>query len=163
MNDINRRTLLQGAGAAAFLVGSAGLLTRFDTDSARQDPQECRSPDLSASQKELIVSNWPAYIDPRKHQGSTMAGFQEQSGITVDYTTDVNDNADFFAKVRNQMSTCQSVKRDMFVLTDWMAARMIALGWIQKFTPGSVATMQENILPSLAHPAWDKNREYSGP
>ncbi|MGI8434643.1 MAG: polyamine ABC transporter substrate-binding protein [Nocardioidaceae bacterium] len=161
MTDIKRRTLLQSAGAAAFLAASAGVLPLFGTDGAQQDPAVCKSPDLSEQDKKLIVSNWPAYIDPRNKPTSTMAEFQQQTGISVSYTADVNDNAEFFAKVRNQMSTCQSVKRDMFVLTDWMAARMIALGWIQQFTPGSVKTMQENILPSLAHPAWDKNREYS--
>ena len=48
------------------------------------------------------------------------------------YTDDVNDNNEFFGKVRNQLPACQPIGRDIMVLTDWMAARMIGLGWVQK-------------------------------
>ena len=34
--------------------------------------------------------------------------------------------------MRNQLGACQPIDRDIIVLTDWMAARMIELGWIQK-------------------------------
>ena len=50
---------------------------------------------------------------------------------SVDYTDDVSDNAEFFAKVRNQLGGCEPIGRDMMVLTDWMAAKMIGLGWVQ--------------------------------
>ena len=59
-----------------------------------------RRPTSRPTQKELIISNWPAYIDPRKKATSTVSVFQEQTGITVDYTDDVNDNDEFYAKVR---------------------------------------------------------------
>ncbi len=91
----------------------------------------CKATDLSATDKKLIISNWPAYIDPRKKETSTLQVFEQQTGITVDYTDDVNDNAEFYAKVRNQLGACEPIDRDMMMLTDWMAARMIGLGWIQ--------------------------------
>ena len=49
----------------------------------------------------------------------------------MSYTDDVSDNSEFFAKVRNQLGACQPIGRDIMVLTDWMAGRMINLGWIQ--------------------------------
>ena len=78
-----------------------------------------------------MVSNWPAYIDPPTKGDDTLKDFEAATGITVDYTDDVSDNAEFFAKVRNQLGDCQPIERDMMVLTDWMAARMIGLGWVQ--------------------------------
>ena len=35
----------------------------------------------------------------------------------------------------NQLGACEPIKRDIMVLTDWMAARMIGLGWIQPLDP----------------------------
>ena len=57
--------------------------------------------------------------------------FEDTYGITLDYTNDINDNAEFYAKVKNQLGACEPIDRDMIVMTDWMAARMITLGWIQ--------------------------------
>jgi spermidine/putrescine transport system substrate-binding protein len=51
----------------------------------------------------------------------------------------------------------------MFVLTDWMAARMIDVGWIQPLDPAAVPNLHENIIDSLAHPAWDPKRTFSAP
>ena len=163
MARVSRRTLLKGAGAAAFLGGSAAVLPLFELQGAKQTPQTCPSTDLSASEKELIISNWPAYIDPRNNPDSTYAVFQDQTGIEVSYTDDVNDNIEFFGKIVNQMRACEPVDRDMFMLTDWMAARMINLGWLQKLDHANLPNVDANILPALKSPPWDPNRDYSVP
>ncbi|HKE68069.1 MAG TPA: spermidine/putrescine ABC transporter substrate-binding protein [Nocardioidaceae bacterium] len=160
---VSRRTLLKGAGVAAFLGGSAAVLPQFSLQGAKQTPQTCPSTDLSATEHELIISNWPAYIDPRDNPSSTYAVFQKQTGISVSYSDDVNDNLEFFGKIVNQMRACQPVDRDMFMLTDWMAARMINLGWLQKLDHAKLPNVQANLLPALRHPPWDPNRDYSVP
>ena len=162
---LSRRGLLKGGGAVAFAgVSLAALkLPFFGTDGAEQDPATCRATDLSASQKELIISNWPAYIDPRKNPDGTFQQFQDQTGLTVHYTDDVNDNSEFYAKVRNQLGSCQPVDRDMMVLTDWMAARMIGLGWIQPFDKKNVPNLDANLIDPLRGKAWDKGLDFHAP
>jgi spermidine/putrescine transport system substrate-binding protein len=161
---MGRRTFLKGAGVAAFGVGSAALLPVFGTPSAHQDPTACKIPDLSASQKRLVISNWPAYIDPAtKKEKNTLDDFEAATGIQVSYTDDVSDNAEFFAKVRNQLGSCQPVGRDMMVLTDWMAAKMIGLGWVQPLAADKVENLHKNLIPALQGRAWDKDRTYSAP
>ncbi len=81
--------------------------------------------------------------------------FQKDTGISVSYTADVNDNNEFFAKVNNQLGSCSSTKRDLFVLTDWMAARMIQVGWIQKLDAAKVPNLHANIIDSLKSTGWD--------
>jgi len=127
---LSRRTVLKGAGGAAFLGASAGVLPMFSTPSRKQTPQSCPGTDRSGSEKELIISNWPGYMDPLESPMSTLAGFEREFGIAVKYTEDVSDNQGFFAKVVNQLGSCQSVARDVFVLTDWVVSRMIRLGWL---------------------------------
>jgi spermidine/putrescine transport system substrate-binding protein len=158
-----RRTLLRGAGGAAFGVASIAVLPLFGTSGAQQDPAACAAKDLSTTDKRLIVSNWPAYIDPKKKATSTLNVFQEQTGITVDYTDDVSDNAEFFAKVRNQLGACETVKRDMMMLTDWMAARMIGLGWIQPLDADKVPNLHANLIKPLRGRQWDPKLTYHAP
>ena len=161
---LGRRTLMRGAGLGVFGVASVAVLPLFGTDGAAQDPATCVAKDVSDVDKKLIVSNWPAYIDPRADgPTNTRDVFEAETGITVKYTDDVNDNAEFFAKVRNQLGNCETVKRDMFMLTDWMAARMIALGWIQPLDAAKVPNLHENLIKPLRGKAWDKDRTFSAP
>jgi spermidine/putrescine transport system substrate-binding protein len=157
---------MKGAGGAAFAVASIAALKLplFSVSGARQDPTRCVATDVSAADKRLIVSNWPAYIDPRADgPTNTRSVFEQQTGITVRYTDDVNDNSEFFANVRNQLGACATVKRDMFVLTDWMAARMIDLGWIQPLDAEKVPNLHQNLIKPLQGKAWDPDLKYHAP
>jgi spermidine/putrescine transport system substrate-binding protein len=164
MTDLDRRTLLRGIGGIAALSTSALVLSACGTSGSKQDAADCTSKDLSGSEKKLVISNWPEYID-EDDEGytSTLADFEKATGIKVDYTADVNDNNEFYGKVKNQLGACTTTKRDMFMLTDWMAARMIQSGWIQKLDAAKVPNLHANIIDSLADVGWDKKREYSAP
>jgi len=158
----SRRTVLKGAVGTAFGIGSiASLPLFFETDGKRQDPASCKATDLSESDKRLVISNWPGYMDEDKP--TTLTDFEKRTGIKVDYGIDVNDNDEFYAKVANQLGACESVKRDMFMLTDWMAAKMIDIGWIQKLNRDNVPNLHANLIDSLKSPGWDPNRDFSAP
>ncbi|RYJ05111.1 MAG: spermidine/putrescine ABC transporter substrate-binding protein, partial [Actinomycetales bacterium] len=164
MAGMNRRTVLRGGAGLGFLGVSAAVLPLFGTPDQKQDPSRLKVPDRSESDPRLIISNWPEYID-EDDDGyvSTLTQFEKDTGITVRYTADVNDNDEFFSKVRNQLGSGTSTKRDLFALTDWMAARMIQVGWIQKLDASKVPNLHANIIDSLAKPAWDPGRDYSAP
>lgn len=164
MAGVDRRTLLKGVGGLAALGVSGFALTRFDTPDREQDPSTCRAEDVSDTDKRLVFSNWPEYIDQDDGDYiSTLTQFERDTGISVQYTADVNDNNEFFAKVANQLGSCSSSKRDLFALTDWMAARMIQVGWIQKLNAENVPNLHANIIDSLKAPEWDKTRDFSAP
>jgi spermidine/putrescine transport system substrate-binding protein len=166
---VNRRTVLRGMSLSALGLTGTGLLAACGTPAAKQTAQQCVSNDVSGTEKTLNFSNWPSYMDEsdQKVNGKTvlptLAAFEKKSGIKVNYTADVNDNAEFYAKVKDQLGACQPTGRDMFVLTDWMASRMIKLGWIQKVDHAKVPNVDANLLPSLKSPAWDTGRDYSVP
>ncbi len=161
---VSRRTVLKGAGFAAFGIGSVAVLPLFGTPSAIQDPATCKAKDVSATSKKLVISNWPAYIDPpSKKQKSTLEEFEAGNDLSVAYTDDVSDNAEFFAKVRNQLADCQPIGRDLMMLTDWMAAKMIGLGWIQPIAVDKVPNLHANLIEPLQGRQWDKDRTYSAP
>ena len=168
---VSRRGFLRGLSLGALAVGSPTLLSACGTEAAKQTAAECVSNDLSATEKMLHFSNWPLYIDEKKVKRGgkketiypTLENFEKESGIDVEYVTDVNDNYEFFGIVRNQLAACEPTGRDMFVLTDYMAARMLNLGWLQKLDKGNLPNVDANLNESLRSPTWDKNRDYSVP
>lgn len=149
--------------SAAVLGVSARVLPMFSTPSKKQTPESCPSRDLSEGEKTILVSSWPGYIDPMSEDGSTVTGFRRTTGIAVTYTEDVNDNQAFFAKVSNQLGTCQPVERDLFVVTDWTVSRMLQLGWLQPLDHAHLANVDAQLLPELQRVAFDSGRKHSVP
>jgi spermidine/putrescine transport system substrate-binding protein len=169
--SLDRRGFLRAAALTGLAAGSPALLSACGTEAAKQTAESCVSKDLSSSEKTLHFSNWPLYIDEKKvKQGDkkvtvfpTLVDFEKQSGIKVEYVTDVNDNSEFFGIVRNQLADCKPTGRDIMTLTDWMAARMVGLGWLQKIDKSKVPNVDANLVSNLKSPSWDKNRDYSVP
>lgn len=162
---LSRRGFVRGVGLSAAAMGGASMLGACGTDSAKVEAGQCVSTDLSADEKMIAFSNWIGYVDPVKAKDtSTLEKFQAETGITVDYMNgDVNDNETFFAKVSPQLQDCRSTDRDVFVVTDYMAARMIDLGWIQKLDHANMPNVDANMIDFLKAPSWDPNRDYSVP
>jgi spermidine/putrescine transport system substrate-binding protein len=162
---MGRRSFLRGASLTAMALGVPGFVSACGTGGAKVDAGSCTSTDLSSKEKTITFSNWIGYVDPSKGKDtSTLEKFQQETGITVDYKNgDVNDNEQFFAKVSPQLQDCQSTGRDVFVVTDYMAARMIDLGWIQKLDHDKMSNVDANLLDSLKSPDWDPSRDYSVP
>ena len=165
LHGVSRRGFLRGASLSALALSSPSLLAACGTEGASVNKAECKSPDLSAKEKVINFSNWIGYVDPpNKPDTSTLEKFQQQTGITVNYDNgDVNDNESFFAKVAPQLRACKPTGRDVCVLTDYMADRMIDLGWLQKLDHSNMPNVKKNLIPFLQSPQWDPNRDYSVP
>ena len=160
---LQRRSFLRGASLSALALGSPALLAACGTESQVQTAEECKSTDLSAEQKQLNFSNWPEYIDVKGKRMPSLEAFEAQTGIDVTYNTDINDNNEFFGKVKDQLGSCDPIGRDIIVMTDWMAARMISLGWMQKLDHDNLPNVMANLKADLQSPGWDENRDYSVP
>jgi spermidine/putrescine transport system substrate-binding protein len=166
-----RRGVLRTASLAGLGLGAPALLSACGTPAAKQTAESCVSKDLSSTEKTLNFSNWPLYIDEKKVKrggkkvtvNPTLEAFEKKTGIKVDYVADVNDNSEFFGVVRNQLADCKPTGRDIMVLTDWMAARLVGLGWLQKLDSSKMPNVEANLVANLKSPGWDENREYSVP
>lgn len=166
LRPLSRRGLLTGTLGSAALLTMGGSLAGCGTKGAQQTETGCVSEDLSGTEKKLAFANWPQYMDVDDTDESKRPSLDEfitKTGIQVTYTEDINDNNEFFGKVQNQLAACQSTDRDIIVLTDWMAARMIRLGWIQKLDPAKIPNVQANLLPSLLNRPFDAENRISIP
>ncbi len=161
--EVDRRLFLRGLSAAGMGVGGSALLAACGTSGTKIAADECKSTDKSDTEKTLVWSNWPEYIDVDGNRMPSLQKFQKESGLKVTYNTDVNDNNDFFAKVKNQLGACEPVGRDIFVLTDWMAEKMINAGWIQELDHDNLPNVDANLVDNLKEPQWDPGRKRSVP
>jgi len=109
---------------------------------------------------EMTISNWPFYIDKQ-----TVPEFEKATGVSIKYIEDVNDNAEFFAKMQQLLAKGESGGRSIFVVTDWMAKKMYDLGYLQNldYSNGALSNVEANLLPTLKSPDFDPNRDFSVP
>jgi spermidine/putrescine transport system substrate-binding protein len=116
---------------------------------------------------ELTISNWPLYIDKSEGAvdgpGSTLDEFEQETGVSVKYIEDINDNFEFFGKLRPQLADGNSGGRDIFVVTDYMAKKMYDLGYLQNLDKEALPNVEENLRADLQSPAFDPERNFSVP
>jgi spermidine/putrescine transport system substrate-binding protein len=158
---LSRRTLFRGAGAVALGTLLAACGTKGTGPTAAGDRA---AEDRSDQDKVVNWSNWPEYIDVDDGSGKhpTLAAFTAASGIKANYTEDYNDNDEFFAKVRPQLSAGQDTGRDVWCSTDWLVARLIRLGWVQELDKDNIPNAA-NLQDNLRDVPFDPGRKYSLP
>jgi spermidine/putrescine transport system substrate-binding protein len=105
----------------------------------------------------LRISNWPLYIDE-----AIPAEFQKATGIRTTYSEDVNDNNAFYAKIAEPLKRRQSVGRDVAVLTDWMLARLIRLGYCAPLDD-ALFPNKTRLVDDLQNISIDPGRKYTMP
>jgi spermidine/putrescine transport system substrate-binding protein len=109
----------------------------------------------------LTISQWPLYIDPGKD--NTIAKFEEATGVDVNYVEDINDNQAFFAKLQPELQNGESGGRSLITVSDWLAAQMYGLGYLDKLDYSKLPNVKNNLIPALRHPESDPHREFTVP
>jgi spermidine/putrescine transport system substrate-binding protein len=159
-SGLSRRTLMKRGGAGALSLGLVGFLAACGDDGGSSGGEAKVIPTGEISTN-LTFANWPYYIEDAKEP--TFDKFQKQYGTKVKYIEEVNDNVEFFGKVRQQYAQGDSGGRDLHVVTDWMANRMNRLGFVQKFDKSEMPNAVKNIEDAVASPDFDPKREISMP
>ncbi len=164
--ELTRRRLLRRGAAGAMSISAIAYLAACGSDETSK-PKGASSKAIPNGKvaKTMTFANWPLYIDvDEKTKGHpTLDEFQKKYGTKVKYVEEINDNVEFFGKVRQEYAQGSSGGRDLHVVTDWMCNRMKRLGYVQKFDKSSMPNAVKNIEDSVAHPDFDPNREYSMP
>ena len=157
---LSRRQVLRRLGAAGLTMSSAGTFLAAcggvkGTDKGAPEAKTATHAKTKISQ--LNFSNWPLYIDKK-----VLKNFEAKYGGNVKYVEEINDNEEFFGKVRQQLQQGRSLGRDLVVLTDWMASRWVRAGWVEPKDKKNIPN-EKNLQPNLQHPKFDPQRSYTLP
>jgi spermidine/putrescine transport system substrate-binding protein len=165
--EINRRQLLRRGAAGAMSVSAAAFLAACGGGGNALSGGTKTAAEKTIPKGEvgtqLNFSNWPLYIDVDHGKHPTLEKFTKETGVHVKYTEEINDNNEFFGKVRQQLASGSSGGRDIIVMTDWMAGKMIRLGYIQKLDKSALPNVNANLVDNLKHIDFDPNRDFTVP
>ena len=158
---LSRRQLLRRAAAGSAFLTLPGVLAACGGTTKKAASTTVNK----TLAKTLRFSNWTLYIDNEKgNRHPTLDAFKKKTGTTVQYTEDINDNATYFGKIQGPLSRGQSIDRDIIVMTDnsRYPSLLIKKGWVEKLDKSAIPNFK-NLEPTLQHPNWDPNRDYSLP
>jgi spermidine/putrescine transport system substrate-binding protein len=163
-DPVTRRLILKRGAAGVMSASALAYLAACGTDEPSGGNGEKAAEEKPIAKgkiaSDLYFANWPLYIDEKR---SALKSFEEKYGTKVKYVEEINDNVEYFGKVRQQYAQGSSGGRDIHTVTDWMAARMIRLGYVEKFDKAEMPNASANVIDRLKSPPFDKNREFSMP
>ncbi|GAA1925816.1 spermidine/putrescine ABC transporter substrate-binding protein [Streptomyces durmitorensis] len=161
-SSVSRRSLLRaiGGGAAVSTLAGCGV------PAAYIGPGERAAGDRSRRDRTLTFANWPLYIDTDDDDSTkrpSLDAFEKRTGIDVRYTEEINDNDEFFGKISPSLMNHQETGRDLIVISDWMCARFVRLGWVQEMDRSRQPNVTKYLDPLLRSPSFDPGRKNTVP
>ncbi len=117
----------------------------------------------SGGGNQLLFENWPLYIDPTE-DGLTgsVDRFMAASGVELTYSEAYNDNLEYFAKIQPLLGTGKTIEPDIIAPTQWMAGRLLNLGWLDELPLDKVPNAA-NLEDAFKNPPSDPTGKYSLP
>lgn len=91
-----------------------------------------------------------------------MQRFEEETGIKVTYIEDVNDNDQYFAKIQPLLAAGKPIAADVFIVTDWMVAKLMRLGYLDEIDHANIPNLK-NLTAELKDVTFDPGRKMSIP
>jgi spermidine/putrescine transport system substrate-binding protein len=159
--DTDKRVPLTVAAVLAALVLALGLAACGGGGGGIEGGGEKEAPKITLEGKpsgSVTISNWPLYIDE-----GTVPAFEKATGVSVKYVEDINSNEEFFNKLQPLLAKGESGGRSIFVLADYMVAKMHKLGYLMEFDKSGLPEFEKNLSASLRNPPFDPGRSYTAP
>jgi len=190
---VSRRRVIQGGalmGVAAFLAacGTKGTAATASPSAAASQAAASIAPSAAASTAasaapsatpaatpaEAMIptgtpanvtwANWPLYIDVDNNgKHPSIQAFEAKYKVKVTYKEVINDNEQFFGKIKPNLQAGQPTGWDLITMTDWMAARLIRLGWTERFDPSAMPNFTANIKDNYKGVDWDPDLGHHAP
>jgi spermidine/putrescine transport system substrate-binding protein len=162
---VTRRDLLRRAGIGAGALSVSAWMAACGIGSEAERSSGSEEDGLTTTEKngELNFANWPAYIDKKKGESPTLLQFEEETDISVTYTENINDNASFYAKIRESLANEEPTGYDIIVLTDWMINKMVNFGYLEELDHSMLPLFEENAGDIYKDPTYDPDNAHSVP
>ncbi|HET9126127.1 MAG TPA: spermidine/putrescine ABC transporter substrate-binding protein, partial [Solirubrobacteraceae bacterium] len=172
MSRFSRRELLRAAGlgvgalsAGAFLEACGGGGSSA-TPAAKVTKDGVGSAAWWSKQKLNHVvnfANWPLYIDVLNGKHPSLEHFTATTGIKVNYTEPIDNNAPFYVKIRPELESKQYTGFDIIVMTTNapQLGYLIDQGWLVPLDHSMMTNFEKYAGPLVKSPAWDPGNKYT--
>lgn len=148
--------------------GASAAPSPTATPTALPSPTVPPSPTPASSPAgQVNFANWPLYIDTDENDSSkhaTLEDFTAKTGIRVRYSEIIQDNEDFFGTIRPDLAAGKPTPYDLIVVTDWMVAKLIRLGYLEEIdVAADVPAFAKNATDWPRDPWYDPGNRHSVP
>jgi spermidine/putrescine transport system substrate-binding protein len=173
---MSRRSLLKGAGTGATALGLGAILAACGGNggggtggggggsSSSMDASQIFSGQAGDT---VEFANWPLYLDQAKDKNGdvyhpSLREFAKETGITVDYQDVIQDNAEFFGKLRPQLESGDPTGWDIIVITNGTEFTALTQNnWVYPLDASKHPNFDANAEPWAKNPSYDPNNEHS--
>ena len=163
---LDRRRFIGRAGATGLALSSMSAVLSacgsIEGTASQSDEQTAEKVAAVNHPKEKIAdwtfSNWPLYIDKK-----VIKNFNKKYGGKCKYVEEINDNFEFFGKVRQQLEQGRPIGRDIITPTDYLAARLVRLSYVEPIDKNNMPNFVANLNENLKGINYDPKREFSAP
>src|ERR687898_1852189 len=162
---LSRRRFVGRAGSTGLALGGLSTLlaacggVEGSSEKSSDDSKE-KAASVSHPKTEIgnwTFSNWPLYIDK-----SVIKDFNKKFGGKCKYVEEINDNFEFFGKIRQQLENGTPIGRDIITPTDYLASRLVRLNYVEPIDKKNVPNAA-NMVDNLKSINYDPERNYSMP
>jgi spermidine/putrescine transport system substrate-binding protein len=155
-----RRTFVGRAGSLALM---SSLLSGCGIEGTLQAAKQKPTPSAAVHHPKVPIgdwtfSNWPLYIDKK-----VLKTFDKTYGGHVKYLEEINDNDEFYGKVRQQLQAGRPIGRDIVTLTDYMAAKWVRNRYLTPIDKRNTPNFVNNLVDNLKNIPYDPKREFTAP
>jgi spermidine/putrescine transport system substrate-binding protein len=152
---LSRRGFLgKGLVVAGGMVFAPALLGACGDDDESSESSDSTGP---TSGDNLRISNWPLYM-----ADGFNTSFEEETGISVDYQENFQDNETWFAANKDALAAEQDIGTDLVIPTDFLTGRLVSLGWLLELNRDNIPNIT-NLRPELEELAADPGNVHSLP
>jgi spermidine/putrescine transport system substrate-binding protein len=159
---ISRRELLRRAGRGSMYMGVMAFLAACGVEAQRRQGGDRLQP-LPPKAGELVMANWPLYIDKDGPISPTVESFEDEFDVEMKYDVVINDNEEFFGTIRQPLAAGQSTGYDIIVVTDWMIDKMNRFGYLERLHHEELPNFEANARDQFKDPWFDPGNAHSIP
>jgi len=161
---LSRRELLSLAGRGVASLGVMSFLAACGVKGSSQ-PKVKGLQVLPAKAGQLVIAQWPLYIDQddKTKKRPSIEKFTQATGIKVTYKEVIEDNESFFGTVRETLARGEPTGWDLYVITDWLVAKQIRLGYLETLHLDRLPNFTANAGAVFQNPSYDPGNLHSVP
>ena len=160
---MSRRSFLRNTGRGALIAGSALTIPSI---LAACGIRPAGSPEGSASASDatgaLEWANWPLYIDIDDDGNyPSLVAFTEESGLEVNYTEAIQDNADFMGTILPDLQAGNPTGWDVITPGGWVVERLARLDLLEELDHSQLPNWTANAADYAKGLWFDPDNRYS--
>jgi spermidine/putrescine transport system substrate-binding protein len=161
---MSRRDMMKLGGVSVGTLSLASILAACSKESSGGATGSAPAVnfDPATAGDHINFTNWPVYLDKAHGTYPSLEIFEKETGMTVTYSDEINDNASFFGELQPQLQAGQDTGRDIIVITngEYLAA-LITNGWVTELDASRRPNFDANAASWAKSPFYDEGNKYT--